>query len=239
MKPFKFKQFSIAQENCAMKLGFDGVLLGAWANVDNCKTALDIGTGTGVIALMCAQRNPQLFLDAVEVDLASSMQANENFKKSKYEGRIENHSMSLQAFVHKTDKVYDLIVSNPPFFKSQNNTKSFDARRQLARQTDGLSFEALIEATLSLLTPNGRLSLILPFQEGNEFVKLARSKDLYLTKSTNVKTRIEKPIERRLLEFQLIEAAIQKEELIVQKSGKRHDYTEAYIRLVKDFYTIL
>ena len=151
MKPFIFKQFKIQQDNTAMKVGTDGVLLGAWADSENATNILDIGTGTGLIALMLAQRNLKANITAIEIDEQASLQASENFNNSPWEIRLSIKNLKLQDFV--VEEKFDLIVSNPPFF---NNTfQANSSERNIARQTETLSFNELLKNTASLLSENG------------------------------------------------------------------------------------
>jgi len=238
-KPFNFKKFAIYQDRCAMKVGTDGVLLGAWADVDDVDTILDIGTGTGVIALMVAQRNVEARVDAVEIDEASAIQAQENFQSSKFKNRLQSYPISIQSFAEMTEKEYDVIISNPPFFQVGNNKEASDARRQMGRQTSYLAFEDLLRAVDLLLSYHGSFQIILPAREGQKFVKLAIGIPLHVIRMTTVKSIADKPVERLLLEFSRIPGDPLMEELVIQKSGTRHDYTDEYVELVKDFYTIL
>lgn len=238
-KPFQFKKFTVHQDQCAMKVGTDGVLLGAWADVDDVDDILDIGTGTGVIAMMMAQRNKEAKIDAVEIDEASAIQAQQNFQSSPFKNRLQAYPHSIQSFAEICEKKYDIIISNPPFFQVDNSKEASDARRQMGRQTSYLSFEDLIRVVDSLLSYHGSFQLILPASEGKKFVSLATSVPLYIRRMTMVKSIAHKPVERLLLEFSRIPIDPTMDELLIQNSGTRHDYTEAYVELVKDFYTIL
>ncbi len=238
-KPFNFKKFAIHQDRCAMKVGTDGVLLGAWADVDDVDLILDIGTGTGVIALMAAQRNVEAKVDAVEIDEASAIQAQENFQASKFKNRLQAYPISIQSYAEMTEKEYDIIISNPPFFQVGNTKEASDERRQIGRQTAYLAFEDLLRAVDSLLSFHGSFQLILPATEGMKFVKLAMGIPLHVRRMTAVKSIADKPVERLLLEFSRIPGDPEMDELVIQKSGTRHDYTDEYVKLVKDFYTIL
>lgn len=238
MPPFQFKQFSIHHDQSVFKVNFDGVLLAAWADVGNKKRGLDIGAGTGVIALACCQRNEQLFMDAIELDLASANEAKGNFERSKFSERAQVIHGDIQSFALSAKMKYDFIISNPPYFQADKNTPS-EKKSQTAKHTDLLSFEDLILAVTRLLDADGHFNLILPYQEALTFIELAKKSQLYLAKRTEVKSRREKPVERMLLCFSLQQDQLEEAELIIQNSGERHDYTEAYIRLVQDFYTIL
>lgn len=238
MPPFHFKQFIIHQDQSLFKVNNDAVLLGAWADVDKRKIGLDIGTGTGVIALACCQRNPSMNFDAVELDELTAQEAKENFQRSKFTDRVEAHHVDIQSFALSTNKKYDFIISNPPYFQHEKSTPS-QSKTQFAKHTNKLTFSDLLKASSGLMAPNATLNLILPYQEGTEFIGLAKSYDLHLNKKTEVKGRAEKPIERLLLTFSSTQQEIELSKLTIQKSGVRHDYTDEYVELVREFYTIL
>ena len=229
---FKFKQFTVFQDRCAMKVGTDGVLLGAWADCENAKTILDIGTGTGLIALMLAQRSPA-HIDAIEIDQSASEQASENVTKSPWESRISVINKSLQQFTEQIDKKYDLIVSNPPFF--QNSLYAPDQNRTNARHNASLEYEDILDASLKLLSNNGTLSLILPYLEGTMFIVKAAGKGLYCVRQTNVLPNPGKTPKRLLLEFAKSKKPLVEQEIIIELN-KRHEYSDAYKNLTRDFY---
>ena len=166
-KGFTFKQFHIDHSRCAMKVGTDGVLLGAWARVDGTRRILDIGTGTGVIALQMAQRNSEAQIFAVEIDETASCRARANFDMSPWAERLEVECCAAQEFNH-TEK-FDLIISNPPYFV--DSLLPPDAKRSTARHTHDLSFEALDEAVSRLLAENGRFAMILPVAEFEKYLQ--------------------------------------------------------------------
>ncbi|MFZ4542804.1 MAG: tRNA1(Val) (adenine(37)-N6)-methyltransferase [Saprospiraceae bacterium] len=236
-KPFLFKQFQIFQDSCAMKVGTDGVLLGAWANTDQVKHALDIGTGTGIIAIMLAQRNTGIYVDGVEVEEKSSIQAKENMVASPFRERLEVYHTDIQSFAAITNNQYDLIVSNPPYFSG--GTLSSALEKTTVRHTVKLSHDELIIAAKRLLRPKGKFCVILPFTEGLRLQELSEKLGLYCTKKTEVKSKREKTAERLLLEFQLEKQVMQVDELTILANVGRHDYTPEYVALVKEFYTIL
>src|SRR5665647_1869930 len=176
---FSFKQFTVFHHLCAMKVGIDGVLLGSWASVENPESVLDIGTGMGLIALMIAQRcNAEI--DAIDNDENAVIQAKENVSNSPWPGRIHVSGISLQDLAKNPFQLYDLIVSNPPFFI--NSTKTPDDNRTMARHTDSLSHEELIENATLLLKPTGRICIILPVNEGLHCIEFALDKGLFCTK---------------------------------------------------------
>lgn len=219
-----------------MKIGTDGVLLGAWCSIDSfIDSILDVGTGTGVISLMLAQRCDALTIDAVEIDANSYEQSVENFENSDWGDRLYSYHSSYEEFateLAEEDEKYDLIISNPPFYTDDYETK--DIARNKARFTSSLSFEKLIVNTTLILDENGIFSVILPFKEEGSFVKLAKKNNLFLNKICHVKGNPDSEIKRSLLEFSFQEKEIVKEQLIIEI--KRHQYTEAYINLTKDFY---
>jgi tRNA1Val (adenine37-N6)-methyltransferase len=229
---FHFKQFSIKHEKSGMKVGTDGVLLGAWANVNGAKHILDIGTGSGVIALMLAQRTPDdSQIDAVEIDPLAFEEAHENFKTSPWSEKILAHHIAIQQFTKKSK--YDLIISNPPYF--QNSYKPPDEKRVAARHTENLSFEDLLAATGKLISPTGRLNVILPVSEGEHFVSLAASKNFSLTRKWAFRTRAEKPTERYLLEFSRHSVkSVDTGEIKLYDQGE--NWSEDYKYLTRDFY---
>ncbi len=230
--PFVFKQFTIHQDKTAMKVGTDGVLLGAWAPTENATSILDIGTGTGLIALMLAQRSDAQQIDAIEIEDDAFEQAVDNFENSDWADRLFCYHASLQEFADEMEAQYDLIVSNPPFytddFESPNN------QRSLARFESALPFEELIASCVKLLAKNGQLALIIPFKEEEKVVKIALKNKLFPQKITRVKGTINTEIKRSLLLFSFQENQPIIDELIIEIS--RHQYTDAYKALVKDFY---
>ena len=228
-KPFKFKQFSIFQDKTAMKVGTDGVLLGAWADCLG-KDILDIGTGTGLISMMLAQRFPQSQIDAIEIDENAYYQAKENFENAPFHNRLSIYFTSLQAY--KTDKKYDLIVSNPPFF-TVNDLNEFDARKQ-ARQEETLTFSDLLKKTALLLNKDGLASFIIPYDRMLEFCEIAAENALKVSKTTQIKGNETSPVKRVLLEFSFQEK--ERKENLLTIEVERHRYTEDYINLTKDFY---
>ena len=238
MPPFKFKQFDIYQDKAIFKVNQDGVLLAAWADIESKKLGLDIGTGTGVIALACCQRNEEIIMDAVEVDEETAAQAESNFQINKFSERLKIHCGTVQKFALSTEKKYDFIISNPPYFQVGKNHPP-KSRVKTAKHTDLLSFADLLDVVNNLMTADGDFHLILPYQEAQEFIDFTKGKNLFLSKQTFVKGRSKKPIERVLMSFSRNEDEVIETNLVVQKSGVRHDYTEEYIELVKGFYTIL
>jgi len=228
---FEFKQFTIYQDGSAMKVGTDGVLLGAWADINNKKNILDIGTGTGLIAIMAAQRNSNALIDAIEIDSEASKQALENVKRTKWCDRINVINISLQDFI--TDMKYDLIVSNPPFFN--NSTKAAEKQRTDARHTYSLPHHEIILFAKNHLSDNGILSLILPIKEGEELITFGVNNQLYCSRKTFVIPKPGSQPKRLLLEFSVHNCDTQID-YFTSETEKRHIYTDEYKKLTKDFY---
>lgn len=235
MNPFQFKHFTINQDKTAMKVGTDGVLLGAWVSLDEKPySILDIGAGTGVIALMLAQRSSAELIDALEIDEDAYEQAVENFENSDWGDRLFCYHAAFDEFVEEMqdEEKYELIISNPPFYSADYS--SGDSKRDQARFADALPFGQLLEGVSLLLSQKGKFSLILPKQEEEEFLKMAKNEGLYPHRITRVKGTPESPVKRTLLELGFAEVSVTPQELIIENS--RHNYTLAYIELVKDFY---
>lgn len=216
-----------------MKIGTDGVLLGAWASVaHNPFSVLDIGAGTGVIALMLAQRSNAEVIDAIEIDNGAYEQCVDNFEQSPWADRLFCYHASLNEFVEEIEDKYDLIVCNPPFYTENHKTEN--QQRNLARFADAMPFEYLISGASKLLSPNGFFSVVIPYKEELEFVKLAKSKTLFPNEILHVKGNASSPIKRSLITFSFEEKPPETNILVIENS--RHDYTEDYINLTKDFY---
>lgn len=232
-KPFAFKEFSVNQDRCAMKIGTDGVLLGAWTSINhNPFSVLDIGSGTGILSLMLAQRSRAETIEAIEIDDAAFEQAAGNFEDSPWGDRLFCYHAGFNEFVEEVDDKYDLIISNPPFYSE--NYKTDNPQRDLARFTDALPFEHLLYGTAKLLDDNGKASFIIPFSEETNFISLAEKMNLYPNRITRVKGTNTSETKRSLLEFSFTKTAINSSELIIETS--RHQYTEDYINLTKYFY---
>ncbi|MCW1146642.1 tRNA1(Val) (adenine(37)-N6)-methyltransferase [Flavobacterium lacisediminis] len=230
---FKFKQFHVNQERCAMKIGTDGVLLGAWTPlINNPYNVLDIGAGTGILSLMLAQRSNAEQIDAIEIDEDAYEQCVENFETSPWGDKLFCFHAGLDEFVDEPEDEYDLIISNPPFYT--DDYKSDNSSRDLARFEDALPFEELIEAAALLLSDNGIFSVIIPFKEEERFVSMCKELDLFPLKITRVKGTPTSENKRSLLAFCRIEQTALIDELVIEIS--RHNYTPEYIELTKDFY---
>ncbi len=231
---FKFKQFTIHQNQTAMKVGTDGVLLGAWTPIEHQPNdILDIGTGTGLIALMLAQRTSAEQIDALEIDENAYEQAVDNFENSPWGDRLFCFHAGLDEFVEEPEDEYDLIVSNPPFYAEDYKTEN--KQRDLARFQDALPFEDLVEAADLLLSENGIFAVIIPFKEETRFIDLCAETELFPVKVTRVKGTPNSETKRSLLAFKRYELPVlTPDELIIETA--RHQYTPEYIELTKDFY---
>jgi tRNA1Val (adenine37-N6)-methyltransferase len=232
-RPFQFKHFAIYQDRCAMKVGTDGVLLGAWTSLaDRPDTILDIGAGTGLIALMLAQKSRAETIDALEIDGAAYEQCVENFEASPWADRLFCYHAGLEQFVAEMETPYDLIVSNPPYFTGQ--VSSGDISRDRARQNQSLPFEALVKGVATLLSPKGTFTVILPYGEEQVFLELAGQVGLHASRITRVKGSPQTAFKRSLISLRLVPDEVSIDELTIE--NKRHEYTPAYIALTKNFY---
>ena len=228
---FKFKTFSVQNEKSSMKVNTDSVLLGAWTKiVENAKTALDIGSGTGLLALMLAHKNNDIEIDAIEIEKNAFLESKENFENSKWKKRLTSIPISLQNFNPPTK--YDCIITNPPYFL--NSLKNEMKTKRLARHTDSLSFEEIIEFCLKHLTSKGKLHLVLPKTEAETFIELSTNKNLYLNKRCNIKPNSDKPINRVMMELSLTKVDLLVEEMEVYKS--QNVYSDKHFELTKEFY---
>ena len=217
-----------------MKVGTDGVLLGAWTPIENRPfSVLDIGAGTGILSLMLAQRSSAEQIDAIEIDEEAFEQCVENFENSPWSDRLYCYHAGLDEFMEEPEDEYDLILSNPPFYSEDYKTDS--EQRDLARFQDALPFEDLVEAASMLLSETGIFSVIIPYKEEAKFIGLAKECNLFPCKITRVKGTPTTEIKRSLLAFSFVEKThFPIDELIIETA--RHHYTEDYIALTKDFY---
>ncbi|NER02159.1 MAG: methyltransferase [Okeania sp. SIO3C4] len=236
---FRFKQFTILQDRCAMKVGTDGTLLGTWVDISGAEKILDIGTGTGLISLMLAQRSLQRYgtlslaqIDAVEIDVNSSIQARENVERSPWSNRIKIHNYSIQKYTEYCQKKYDLIVSNPPFF--ENASKAAKKARTVARHTDFLSQTDLLKTAVQLLSDTGKLAVIYPVEQAKIFQTKARYFGLFCHKKLYVKPMPEIPTKRILMELSKNKLPPQENTITIEE--KQYLYTPEFIALIKNFY---
>ena len=230
---FQFKQFKVEQGKTAMKVGTDGVLLGAWTSVGDAASILDVGTGTGLIALMLAQRTTSAHITAIDIDGKAVEQATDNATQSPWSSRIEVAAADFNHFRVGESSLFDLIVSNPPYFKQ--SLKPPTKSRSLARHDHMLSHDDLIEHSIRLLKNNGRLCVILPYVEGSVFIALAAAKGLFCTRKTNVYATPNAEVKRLLLEFSKVQAKMMEDNLVIEEGG-RHAYSKEYLELTRAFY---
>ncbi|MDH6311717.1 tRNA1Val (adenine37-N6)-methyltransferase [Parabacteroides sp. PFB2-10] len=229
---FHFKQFTIRHDKCAMKVGTDGVLLGAWAYADKAKRVLDIGTGSGLIALMIAQRS-QALIDAIDIDEGAYVQSLENVADSPFSERIRVFHQSLEQFASEKRDSYDLIVSNPPYFIS--SLKPPTENRSIARHTDTLALDDLIRLSRSMLSDDGRLALILPYDQEKQLYDLTESEGLFVIRQTNVIPVVGSSPKRLLVEIiQKPSPTLTIETLTIEV--ERHKYTPEYQTLTSAYY---
>lgn len=227
---FRFKQFSIRQENSAMKVGTDGVLIGAWVSPLNPKTILDIGSGTGLISLMMAQRFDKAKIYSVEINEDAALESSFNFRQSEWSNRLHFFHQSFLDF--QTKQKFDLIVSNPPFFSGK--TKPNSDKRKLARHDDSLHINDLINKSEKLLNKDGIIALVLPFEKIDGIKKAIDKIPLYINRICLVKGNQNSSVKRVLMEICRKNREIQEESLTIEHA--RHQYTEEYTSLCKDFY---
>ncbi|MGB0777778.1 MAG: tRNA1(Val) (adenine(37)-N6)-methyltransferase [Flavobacteriaceae bacterium] len=234
MSFFKFKEFQIKQEQSAMKIGTDGVLLGSWVNLNKAYTILDVGTGTGLIALMMAQRSNAELIDALEIEDGAYEEAVYNFENSPWADRLFCYHADFQEFINEMDEPYDLIISNPPFYTSSNPSQ--DRARFLAREEASLPFHQLFSGSAHLLNNQGVLALILPAEVDERIQVLAKVTGLQLKRKCLVRGNEAAEVKRIMYEFIKTSTPLEtvNESLIIEID--RHQYTDDYKNLVKDFY---
>jgi tRNA1Val (adenine37-N6)-methyltransferase len=232
---FHFKQFSVNQAGCAMKVNTDGVLLGALCAAKNPQNILDVGTGTGVIAIMMAQRYPDALIDAVEIDNSAATTADQNFRDSPFRDRCTCYPLSFEGFFHEySDRKYDLIVSNPPFFI--NSLKSAEKRKEIARHVTGDFFQDLLVSARKLLNPGGNLSLILPCDTAEVITAMASEQGLYLQHEIRVASFPDSAPHRKILVLSHVSTETTHQDFVIY-SGQG-TYSEQYRSLLADFLTI-
>ncbi|WAC09643.1 tRNA1(Val) (adenine(37)-N6)-methyltransferase [Dyadobacter pollutisoli] len=233
---FKFKQFTVQQDQCAMKVCTDACVLGAWADVKDADHILDIGAGTGLLSLMVAQRNSYGIIDAVEIDAEAFYQAGENVEKSPFHDRIKLFHSAVQEF--ESDHRYDVIVTNPPFF--QSDLLSPIDKKNIAHHAKSLDFEEILESIVRLLTPEGKFNILFPVDEGNRFREKAEKTGWFLSRKLTLFHHEGKKAFRQLMTFQR-EKVLQNLEVnevmyIYETDGVT--YHQAFKELLKDFYLI-
>ena len=232
---FAFKKFTIQQSRSAMKVGTDSILLGAWVDVENATSVLDVGSGTGLLSLMMAQRSDAL-IHGVENNHEAYLDSLENIKTSPWLDRIRVYNITFQEFssgIRQNQLKYDLIISNPPYF--QPSPASTYYARKSARQTTELSFEELLSGVNALLAEDGNLCIVLPVPEGDIFMRIAETLYFNCNRVLNIKYTSQSPVKRRLMQF-----CKQKKELISSDiaimDNTRNQYTEEYKTLTGDYY---
>lgn len=228
---FQFQQFRVHQDRCAMKISTDAVLLGSMAQCPASKQILDIGTGTGVIALMLAQRFPEAQITALEIEAEAAAQAEENFKESPFAERLKLIPTALQDF--STDVSFDLIVSNPPYFP--DHLKSSDVKRNLALHTDTLSFEALVHHASQLLTPSGQFWGILPPRQMGNFCNLAEEALLFPNSKIQIQDTASKPVHREIVSFSKTKTLTSIPSRVCYLKSEDGTYTDDYQQLISGF----
>lgn len=230
---FIFKQFVIKQHKCAMKVNTDAVLLGAWTQPNNSATILDIGTGTGVIAMMLAQKSKAKIL-AIDIDTDSAEQAIENVLESKFNTQIEVKNISFQNFILSSNAKFDLIITNPPYFT--HSLKNNNKKLTIARHNDALTFIELLTGVKKVMSKKGKFNLILPTNEAKQFAELAKKEGLYLSKLLRIKTKTKSEIEKRhIMQFEFKESEFSESQLTIEDETKK-EYTSEYVALTKEYY---
>ncbi|MDF2932969.1 MAG: methyltransferase protein [Chryseobacterium sp.] len=227
MKSFKFKRFEIQQSADVFRVGTDGVLLGVLANVDIAENVLEIGTGTGLISLMLSQRNVSADFLGIDINQEAVHLTKLNFENSPFNVRLKNILQDFKTF--ETDEKFDLIISNPPYFETSDSVKD-----KIARQTVELNFRQLISKSANLLSENGIFSVIIPFEAGEDFIKISKESQLFLNRKVNVYGIENSKIKRLILEFSLNESELHESDFIIEKSPR--EYSDQYLELTKEFH---
>ncbi len=230
---FRFKQFTIRQDQCAMKVGTDGVILGAWAKAEDARRALDVGTGTGLLALMLAQRSQGLFIDAIEIDPAAARQAAENVAGSAYAERISVRLSDFRDFDPEAGVKYDLVICNPPYFN--RSFKATEDVRTLARHDDTLGLEVLFSRAAQLLRPTGKISMIIPSEQLEVAKQEALVQHFYPERILEIRPVPGAATKRHCLAFTRKKSTPEVQYLVIEEHG-RHGYSDAYRELTKEFY---
>lgn len=231
---FQFKEFQVFHHKSSMKVGTDAVLLPCLTDFSNTYNILEVGCGSGVISLMCAQLSEANIL-AIDIHRESVEQARKNFELSSWKDRLKTKLISFQELAINYESTYDLIICNPPFFI--DSLKSPEINRNLARHNDSLSQWELLQSAHKLLKPEGKLSLILPLKEGEELIEKAKEEAFYLKTRVNIKPKLSKPANRIVIELNFVRQATKLSELIIREEN--NEYSQAYKKLTKDFYLAL
>lgn len=226
---FRFKQFTIRQDRCALKVGTDGAVLGAWASLEGAKRILDIGTGTGLLALMAAQRNAQARIDAVEIDEAAAAQATENVAASPWSDRIRVHRMDVRRI--QVSEPYDRVICNPPYYAGEMSAS--DAMASIAKHGAELQLDEMVAAVGRLLSAEGRFAVILPANREHDIRRLVEGTGLFVVRRGALHYLEGRPSKRVLLEFARHRAEVEDAPITVEHAPGR--FTDQYRRLLADF----
>lgn len=227
MKPFSFKQFNIQQTKNVFRVGTDGVLLGALASVETFSNVLEVGTGTGLISLMLAQRNFTAKFLGIDINEEAANITKINFENSPFSSRLKNIHQDFKMF--ETDVKFDFIVSNPPYFEESSSEKD-----KIARQTVELNFAQLIFKSANLLSKNGILSVVIPVEVGEDFIEIAAENNLFLCRKINIKGILVSKVKRLILEFSLQKKVLHESDFVIEKSPRQ--YSDQYLELTKEFH---
>ena len=227
MKPFTFKQFEIQQSKDVFRVGTDGVLLGALADITSASGVLEVGTGTGLISLMLAQRNPQAHFLGLDINEDAAVLTKLNFENAPFHARLKNRHQDFKTF--ETEARFDLIISNPPYFEESGSEKD-----KIARQTVELNFSQLIAKAAQLLSENGIFSVIIPVEAGGVFISIGKENHLFLNRRINIKGIENSNVKRLILEFSSQEKEIAESDFIIEKSPRQ--YSDQYLELTKEFH---
>ena len=233
--PFKFKQFEVHQDRCAMKIGTDAVILGAWTDISpEAQTILDIGAGTGILSLMMAQRSNAESIDAIEINEDSFEQCVDNFEISPWSDRLYCYHASFQEYYSEIDDKYNLIICNPPFFEASSSSSDNPTPREKARLNQNLPLDELIHGVSLLLSQKGTFSIILPYSSEDQVIDEASKVKLHPFKILSIKGTPTSKIKRSCIQFSFVKSQTKVSELIIET--ERHKYTGDYINLTRDFY---
>lgn len=227
MKAFRFKNFDIQQSEKVFRVGTDGVLLGALAQIEQARNVLEVGTGTGLISLMLAQRNPSAQFLGIDISEEAVLLTRNNFEHSPFRSRLTNIHQDFKQF--ETDRKFDLIVSNPPYFEASDSSKD-----KIARQTVELNFLQLISRSVALLTGEGIFSVIIPYEAGESFTAVAEQSGLFMNRRVEIRGIQQSKPKRLILEFSLKEIPLTVLDFTIEKSPRQ--YSDQYLELTKDFH---